>query len=57
MSNPLANDVGPRKTSTVDSLFGNLIKNTKVDSSVQGKSQETDNFVDSFLAIIQTGKK
>lgn len=51
------NDVGPRKTSTVDSIFGNLPKNTKLESSAQGKLQEPDNFVDNFLAIIQTGKK
>lgn len=57
MSNPLANDVGPRKTSTVDTIFGNLPKNTKIESSAQGKLQEPDNFVDNFLAILQTGKK
>jgi|LauGreDrversion4_2_1035121.scaffolds.fasta_scaffold49289_2 hypothetical protein len=57
MNNLLSNDGGPRKTSTVDTTFGNLPKSSKTESSAQGKLQEPDNFVDSFLAIIQTGKK
>ena len=35
LSNPLSNEVGPRKISTaVDSLFGNLLNNTKKESAV-----------------------
>lgn len=35
LSNPLVSEVGPRKISTVvDSLFGNLLSNTKKESTV-----------------------
>ena len=39
MNNLLSNDGGPRKTSTVDTTFGNLPKSSKTESSAQGKLQ------------------